>query len=251
MISGVATDPDVLAEAHRLLEAAARRRITIRLVGGAAILLRSSDVTSPGLARVVPDIDLVTPAKQRFALSDLLAANGYVADAEFNAFHGMRRLLFYDRPRGRQIDVFVGEFAMCHVIPLAGRLDQDPESLPLAELALTKLQIVKLNQKDLTDLYRLFLSHDVGDADAETINLSRIASLCSNDWGLERTLTINLERLNAGLAAFGLSDVEQGRIRGRLARLADAVRGHSKSTRWKLRAVVGERLQWYEDPDEP
>jgi hypothetical protein len=225
--------------------------MTARLVGGAAILLRTGGVTNPGLARAVPDIDLITPAKQRFALSELLSNSGYVGDAEFNAFHGNRRLLFFDRPRDRQIDVFVGEFAMCHVIPLAGRLEAEAETIPLAELALTKLQIVKLNQKDLTDLYRLFLTHDLGEADGETINMTRIVQLCSNDWGLEHTVTINLRRLEDGLSAFGLSPAEQELIRARLLRVAEAVNGHRKSPRWKLRARIGERLQWYEDPDEP
>jgi hypothetical protein len=43
---------------------------------------------------------------------------GYVADEMFNALRGSRRLLFYDPDNGRHLDVFIGEFSMCHDIPM-------------------------------------------------------------------------------------------------------------------------------------
>ena len=52
-------------------------------------------------------------------------------------------MIFYDRPNGRHIDLFVGSFRMCHELPLADRLDRDSPTLPLAELLLTKLQVVR------------------------------------------------------------------------------------------------------------
>src|SRR2546421_10288912 len=98
------------------------------------------------LAREIRDIDFVTPKGGSRRTRDFLAAQGYEPDAAFNATHGARRLLFYDGPHGRQVDVFVDVFEMCHVLPLSERLDVEPVTLPLAELLLTKLQIVKLNR---------------------------------------------------------------------------------------------------------
>ena len=43
----------------------------------------------------------------------------------FNSLRGDRRLLFYDEPNGRQIDVFVGQFLMCHQLDLDDRLSLD------------------------------------------------------------------------------------------------------------------------------
>ena len=102
-----------------------------------------------------------------------------------------------------------------------------------------------------TDLYRLLLVHEVGDADGLTINGARIAELCSRDWGLEKTVTINLDRLREGLQAVALPEADRSIIRRRLDQVGDLIAKHPKSRRWQLRAMVGERVRWYEDPDEP
>ena len=50
---------------------------------------------------------------------------------------------------------------MCHELPLAEPLAVRPQTLPAADLLMTKLQIVELNAKDRGDLYALLASHDV------------------------------------------------------------------------------------------
>ena len=49
----------------------------------------------------------------------MLTGLGYVPNERFNALHGARRMLFYDTANGRQLDVFVGAFAMCHQLDLS------------------------------------------------------------------------------------------------------------------------------------
>ena len=71
-----------------------------------------------------------------------MLATGYEADRQFNATNGHRRLLFYDVANQRQVDVFVGSFEMCHEIPITERILLAEHGIPLAELLLTKLQIV-------------------------------------------------------------------------------------------------------------
>jgi hypothetical protein len=249
--SPIETDADVVVEAQRLIGRARVSSMSLRVLGGAAVLMRSRNLSSAALRREVKDIDLITSSSDRFKVAEMLAASGYQPDKEFNAFQGRRRLLFFDRPRSRQLDVFVGDFSMCHVIPLGSRLTLDAATLPLAELALTKLQIVKLNEKDRTDLYRLILANDVGDADGDIINARRIAELCSRDWGLERTVTMTVDRLRDGLASSGLTEGERKVIGERLDRLGQAIASRGKSQRWRLRAMIGDRVRWYEDPDEP
>src|SRR5207302_7101223 len=108
-----------------------------------------------------------------------------------NTRHWKGRLLVVADAHGRQVDVFVGSFRMCHEIPFERRLGAQEGTVPLAELVLTKLQIIELNEKDVRDAVALFVEHDVTDDDIG-INAGRVAELCAEDWGLWRTITRNL-----------------------------------------------------------
>ncbi len=234
----------------RLLAAAEQADVCVRALGGIAIALHVGEQLHPAFRRTIGDIDLATAKRDGRKVAEFLSAQGYEANRTFNAMHGARRLLFYDEPNGRQIDVFVGSFEMCHQLPLDERLDVDRPTLPLADLVLTKLQIVKLNRKDAYDLYSLLLSHEVAAHDDDAVNSAWIASLCARDWGLYRTVQINLEWLLSGVEVPELSTQEMGTIRERLQLLDDAVESVPKTGKWKLRARVGERVRWYEDPEE-
>ncbi len=113
------------------------------------------------LRRVQRDIDLVTERGRGKALSGLMVGSGYEPDRRFNGINAGRRGLYHDRAVERQVDVFLGSFEMCHQLPIAARLKLEDRTLPFAELMLTKLQIVKLNEKDLRDIL-LLLTHPVG-----------------------------------------------------------------------------------------
>src|SRR3990172_3724282 len=187
--------PDPQEEAHRIVSAAAQHDLTVRLLGGAAISLHSPSASHRALARSYPDLDFVLREKRGDRAETLMAEFGYSANKPFNLYNGHRRLLFYDAQLDRQVDIFVGEFHMCHTIPLGDRLAREPVTLPPAELLLTKLQIVQMNEKDVRDVCALVLDHPLGDRDAEMLNEQRIASLCADDWGLWRTVELSLEKV--------------------------------------------------------
>jgi hypothetical protein len=241
---------DVVEETLRLLGAAEQAGIPMRVLGGMAIVMHAGERLHPLFKREIRDIDFATAKGNGRKASRLLVAEGYEANRTFNAMHGAHRLLFYDDSHARQVDIFVGSFEMCHTLPLTERLLLEPVTLPLAELVMTKLQIVKLNAKDHDDLYALLLTHDVSDSDDEAINAQRIAELCGKDWGLYRTFKLNLERLNEDLATVDLSQEDRDLIVTRLRRLDDEIEAAPKSAKWKMRAKVGDRVRWYEDPDE-
>ncbi len=245
---------DVFDEAVRLLAAARAAGVRVRMLGGMAIVLHVGQRLHPAFRREIRDIDLATPRRDGRKVSEFLATQGYTPNKTFNAMHGARRLLFYDEPHGRQVDVFVGTFEMCHQLPLEQRLELEPQTLPLAELVLTKLQIVKLNKKDANDLYSLLLTHEVTDHDDDAINATWIGELCGRDWGLYRTVQLNLERLRSELdvpeLAPDLAPAELDRVRERVQRLEQAIDRAPKSGKWKMRARVGDRVRWYEDPEE-
>jgi hypothetical protein len=131
------------------------------------------------------------------------------------------------------------------------RLALDDLTLPLAELVLTKLQIVELNEKDQLDLFSLFLNYEVGSSDEEEINGRYIAEVCAEDWGLWRTCTGNLDRLSAAVDLDGLSSGDRATVRRRLATVAQFMGERHKSLKWRARSAIGERVQWYELPEEP
>jgi Uncharacterised nucleotidyltransferase len=240
----------VVQETLRLLAAADSAGLALRVLGGMAIVLRAGERLHRSFRREIRDIDFATTKGSGRKVSQFLHSQGYTANRTFNAMHGARRLLFYDDANGRQVDVFVGTFEMCHELPLTERLLAEAATLPLAELVMTKLQIVKLNAKDRNDLYALALAHDVADHDGDAINGRRIAELCARDWGLYHTFELNLHRLREELAEVDLAPAEQEVVADRLRRLEEAIEEAPKSAKWKMRSTVGDRLRWYEDPDE-
>jgi hypothetical protein len=240
---------DIKEEALRLVLEANERGVPLRLVGGLAILVRAADAVRPELARSYDDIDLVTLKGCRASVSKLLVDLGYTQNERFNVIN-QTRLVFYDNQHERHADVFVGELRMCHRIPMTERILKETVTVPLAELLLTKLQIVELNDKDLADIYTLLYTHDVSDDDEGGINAAHVARLCAGNWGLWRTTKMNLERARARLAATGLGEPARDEIGRRIDRLWERIEAEPKSLRWKSRSRVGDRVRWYDEPED-
>jgi len=220
----------------------------VRALGSVAVHLQAP-ASGPLLTRPIKDIDIATRRGSRAAVTDLLIAAGYTPDEMFNTLHGARRLLFYDTNE-RKLDVFIGEFSMCHVIPITDRLEHDPLTIPLAELLLTKLQIVELNETDQRDIYNLVYHHDVSSGNGYAIEGDFIANLCAKDWGLWRTSKATIERCRINLAGYDLGTEASGSINERLGLLWTAIENTPKTARWRLRSRLGDRMRWYDEPEE-
>jgi hypothetical protein len=226
------------------VDSASSAGLVLRLLGGVAVCLQAPD-DQPLLPRKVGDIDVATKRDTKRAATDVLTRAGYSADVHFNAFHGAHRLVFYDEVNGRKLDVFMGDFSMCHVIPIADRLELEPLTVPLAELMLTKLQIVELTERDQRDIYNLIYHHDIDDLEA-----GYIAGLCARDWGLWRTTKATIERCLANMGSYALAPEAASTIAERLKALWKRIEDAPKTTKWKLRNRVGDRVRWYEEPEE-
>ena len=242
---------DIVAEALRLVALAEDRKLQLRVMGGVAVALHANGGLPAPLRRGYRDIDVVVPRRaERDALA-LLVAAGYESNERFNSMTGVHnRLVVYDTVHGRQLDVFVGDFKMCHALPLAQRLEVDAPTIPLAELLLTKLQVVRLNEKDAGDIVAIVLGHELADHDRDAINGDRVASLLAADWGLWRTTRGSLERTREMLPGLRLEAAERELVEQRLVELWERIEREPKSLRFKARARVGDRTQWYEEPDE-
>jgi hypothetical protein len=240
---------DIVAEAERLLAAARSSNVPIRLIGGLAVYFHTQEIPEP-LARSYGDIDVATTKGAGRGASELLSSLGYEPSREFNALHGSRRMLFNDPQNERKLDVFVDTFELCHTIPITGRLALDEHTIPLAELLLTKLQVVELTDKDLLDIVTLLYQHDVGPHDDDVINSDFIAGLTADDWGLWRTVRLNVERVGDRVGALPLDAAARARVIARANALWERVEQEPKSRKWRLRDRVGDRKRWYELPDE-
>jgi hypothetical protein len=256
---------DPLAESLRIVELANRRGLLVRLMGGMAVRAHVPHWLHR-TRRVEVDLDFATRGKDRPAFFRLLEEEGYTADKRHNALFGGAQGYFVDVPRRRPVDVLVDKLEMCHRIEWGDRLAASNPTLPLAELLLSKLQVVRINRKDVLDALILLAAHPLGDDDGavdarhgvQTVSLPRIVRYTANDWGWWRTVTGNLDKLEqycgSELKPDDL-DTNDGRADlldplAQIAGLRAAIDAAPKSLRWKARAAVGERQQWYELPEE-
>jgi hypothetical protein len=238
---------DLVTYTRELLRTLNDQGVHARALGGVAVALRCPSALQPPLARDYHDMDLLTERGGAQALSEALVAAGFEPTERFNALHGHSRMMF-SRSGEVHMDVLVDEFVMCHKLSFKGRLDIDQETVGLADLLLTKLQIAKINHKDVLDVAALLLDHPLGGA-AE-IETQRIVKLLSDDWGWWRTVTANLEVVDQLLPSLGLSPAQAQTIQARLKELGSSIADCKRTLRWKARAKIGERMDWRFEPEE-
>jgi hypothetical protein len=241
---------DIRAEAERLTADAAAAGLGLRLMGGVAVWLTSPSARRPPYERTYRDLDFAAPSRDQKRITPFLVAEGYVPEKLFNALHGAQRLNF-GHPDGRwTIDIVIDELAMSHRLDLRGRLNGTSPTLDLADLLLTKLQVFEINHKDLGDVACLLADHALVDGPgSDGIDLSRVVAITRADWGWCHTVERNLRRVAdqarteppQGAALDAVSQVE---------RLLAAIDAAPKTLAWRARARIGERVQWYETPEE-
>jgi len=250
--TGPRPEPVMVAAARGLVAAAAAAGLPVRLLGGVAIWVRASPAARAALGRDYPDIDLVAHKRQSRALRTVLEDGGYQPERVFNATHGARRLLYHSPDGHWQVDVFLDTFEMSHTLDLGARLETEPETLPAAELLLTKLQIAEVNAKDISDTAMLLWDHEpVPGADGpQRLNLAELARVCGADWGLYTTVTDNLAACSGELGQLVADESARATIQARIETIRKGLDAAPKSLAWRMRAKVGRRVRWYELPEE-
>lgn len=248
IVTVTATMENAREEGLRLLAEGVRRRVDVRLIGGVAVAVRCPSTSQPPLSREYKDLDFVARSQSSRLVEELLVESGYTPAKRFNAINGHRRLLFHDEERGRQIDIIFDRFAMCHTIDFRDRMGIDQHTLPLADLLLTKLQIVEINRKDLIDIVALLVDHQISDDSVHGIDGSYISSLTASDWGLWRTLQLNREKVRDFVNDLTWPRAEEAL--DQITRLYSRIDSAPKNTKWKMRARIGDRVRWYELPEE-
>src|SRR5215472_415845 len=247
-----AAPPDAMVEALNLIKAAEQQGITARLLGGMAVRVLCPDFP-PRPAIGLQDIDLAAVTSSRKALQNFLIGQGHQPDKNFNALYGHKQLYFVSALSGRPIDVLIDKLSMCHELVFKDRITRMPYTLDPLDVLLSKLQIVKLNEKDVRDIVYLLSGYPVLEgAETGTISLDLYRPIVGDDWGWWRTVTMNLDKIS-GLIAEQPELVPPGATydpAAQSAALTAAAEDAPKSRRWKLRARLGDRVRWYQEPEE-
>jgi hypothetical protein len=174
---------------------------------------------------------------------------GYKSDEMFNTLNASQRLYFEDPEHGRHIDVFVDSVRMCHTITFIDRLLYLDDTLSVTDLLLTKLQVVQLNHKDLLDTLAILHDQELVPGAHDRLDPTYLESLWAEDWPLWRTCQLTLGKVRV-LAPTVLGADAVVRVYRTLDALESLLQAGKKGVRWKLRSRVGDRVRWYQTPEE-
>lgn len=247
----VMSDP-TFEEAVRVVREASERGIPLKLFGGQAVRLVCPEF--PHRARIDQDMDFASVSAARRSVTGFLAELGFLGDQRFNTLHGHTQMYFTTSDGGTSVDVILDKLTMCHVLEFGSRIDNMPDTLDITDLLLSKLQIVQLNRKDMHDIVHLLSGFEIEPGDEpRTIALGRIGSLVGDDWGWWRTVTANLKTIHDRARGEDSDLVPSARRFDPVAQaesLLDFCADCPKSLKWKLRGKIGERMRWFDLPEE-
>jgi hypothetical protein len=238
-------------EIRRIISEADRRKIPLRIMGGAAIRMHcpKHEGMYERLKRTPKhDMDFVTYGKLRPLTKQLFIDLGYepYISLMLTGATGRHRQIFNDKDGNKAIDVFLGKLEMCHVIDFDGRLEVDSPTVPLAELLLQKLQIVQINEKDLQDAIILLLEHDIGENDNDQVNANQVAKTLANEWGFYYSVTSNFTKVKEfANKCDALPSEDRTAVTQRIDKLNKIIEETPKSLAWRLRAKAGPAVKWY------
>jgi hypothetical protein len=249
------TNQEILEIGLELVEKARAQGIPLRLLGAVAIRLhcRRYQHLFDQAERPISDLDVMSYGTHRKAVQSLLKENKYIGDEHLIAIYGESRQI-YQHPRvaGLKLDVFFDQLKFCHTVSFRGRLELDYPTITMTDALLEKMQIVKINAKDLKDTIILLLEHPPADHfETENLDGAYLRQLLGADWGFYYTVTENLKKVldfmrqKPFLEPDQMAIVEQN-AKALLATLEEA----PKTMKWKLRAKIGTKVKWYLDVEE-
>lgn len=247
-----ASADDPLPEALGLARGAADAGFGLKLLGGLAVRVLCPEF--PPRIRRGQDMDFACLSKERKKVASYLEESGCEPDRRFNSLSGHQQMYFIS-PAKRPVDVMVDQLTMCHTLDLRPSFGRQPYTVDAIDVLLSKLQIVELNEKDAHDIVHLLaglpLSGDAAGGGA-SLDTDRFGKVLGADWGWWRTVTGNLGKL-PGLIAEKPGLVPPGARFDPLQqtqRLSQLAADAPKSVKWRLRSNVGDRVRWYELPEE-
>jgi hypothetical protein len=218
----------------------------LRLTGGIAVRMHcpGSKELFEKFKRKYADVDFICLSKDSKKIKDYFKSLNSKLDNEVYTFSEGKRMIF-ENINGMKIEIFVDELDFCHLIDLRKRFKIDYPTIPLADLLLSKLQIVKTTEKDQVDIAALLSEHETSFGDEhDKINVHYISRLLADDWGFYFTVKSNLEKMQF---FFDKKSFEKNRyiVLNKISVLLQLIDSEEKTLRWKAREIIGTKIQWY------
>ncbi|MEM2863692.1 MAG: hypothetical protein QXR65_00290 [Candidatus Bathyarchaeia archaeon] len=261
-------DETFISEALRIVEAAERRGVTLRILGALAIRLHSGEhsklhisLERLGTDRSFTDIDLIAYGKERHKVRALMEDDlGFQISPQTLLMHGKERLIYWHPEGLYRVDVFFDKLRFSHDIdfgdnPKNGRLAMDYPTIPLAELLLEKLQIHDITEKDIKDVIVLLRAHRLSEEDEEeALNMEYISRVLADDWGFWYDAVQNLRKVGESLERYlekGIISEEDARdVSSKVEKLLHHIDAKPKTSRWMKRMREGSDKKWWRDVEE-
>jgi hypothetical protein len=245
---------DFLEEAKYVVDASRDNGTPLRVLGATAVRIHSPDSIAlhKAMGRELSDIDFMAYQKHEGKVIDLMRELGYAFDDRAQYLMTVsQRYIFRDRTNDRNADIFFDKLDFCHTVDFRKRLEIDYPTVSLADLILEKLQIVRIETKDLKDAIVLLREHNVGSGSNETIDAEYVAKLLANDWGFWYTVTSNMAKMQDFLQTLTMMPQDdRDKTSAKIMQLQDRIEKGPKSVGWKMRAKIGTKKQWYKTVDE-
>jgi hypothetical protein len=260
----------LMAEAHAIIDAGNERGVILRLTGGLAVRHYAIDLEFA--EREYSDIDLIGLKRQVVGVGDVFRDLGYVENRHVAMATTNGQLQFFVRdpassgaaaarpndlpvfvevPPSDHIDVFLDAMRMDHEVDFRDRLEINTYAIDPADLFLSKLQIVNLNEKDVHDVITLIKDVYVDfQPHPGVLDLHHVAGVCAADWGLYIDVMNNIDTVVEHVAAYDLGPRDAARVRRTLELAQDMMTEQAKTLRWRLRARIGKRVRWYAEVEE-
>ena len=248
------SDP-FLAEGTKIVELASKAGITLRMLGAAAIRIHSPKYAQAldKMDRKLSDLDFMGLRRDEQRLIDFFLENSYAFDkaTRYVAMMSRSRYIFENPVTKMHVDVFLDRLEMCHNIDFTKRLSVDIPTISIGDLLLEKMQIFKLNEKDIKDTLVLLREHEINNHDMEAVNSDYVSKLLAKDWGFYYTVTENLKKVKDAISRYDAFDKEDHKdISAKVDKLLGAIEQEPKSLGWKMRAKIGTKQRWYNEVED-
>jgi hypothetical protein len=261
----------LMAEAHAIIDAGNERGVVLRLTGGLAVRHYAIDLEFA--EREYSDIDLIGLKRRVADIGEVFRDLGYVENRHVSMATVNGQLQFFlpdpseakaagagpadglpviaEVPPSDHIDVFLDAMRMDHALDFRDRLEINTYAIDPADLFLSKLQIVNLNEKDVHDTITLVKDVYVDfQPYPGVLDLHHVAEICAADWGLYIDVMNNIDTVVDHVADYDLGPRDAARVRRTLELAQDMMTEQAKTLRWRLRSRIGKRVRWYAEVEE-
>ena len=245
--------PDFGQEALRVVNEGEKTEILLRLLGATAIMVHCPKYgyLFKSFGRSLTDLDFATYSKFRGKLEKFFVNLGYRSDRRTSYYFGQERHRYFDDVNARVVDIFFDKLNFCHPVLFNGRLELDSPTITLTDILLEKMQIVKINEKDIRDTIIMLREHPVRDNEEESVNASYVSKVLANDWGFYYTATTNLNNVKNFLDKYeALTQEDRQDISSKIGTLLKRIEDEPKSMKWRARAKIGTRRKWYTEVED-